>query len=132
MQDYMLLRGKIMLGADEQPAEPRRRRSHRVSELGAQPVFARHDRGAGWKQVKPLSSHAIENLLWELVEETGLDVVITPHKFRHWFATKMLAATADLATTQDLLGHSNPATTRIYAQVSEKKKQSAHQQVFGE
>jgi hypothetical protein len=29
-----------------------------------------------------------------------------------------------------LLGHANPATTRIYAQVSETKKQDAHRQVF--
>jgi site-specific recombinase XerD len=102
----------------------------RLSELAAQPVFARHDRGAGMSQVKPLTPRSIQRMLWQLVEETELLAYITPHKFRHWFATKMLAATGDLAVTQDLLGHANPATTRIYAQVSEIKKQDAHRQVF--
>jgi site-specific recombinase XerD len=102
----------------------------KLSELAAQPVFARHDRGAGMSQVKPLTPRSIQRMLWQLVEETELLAYITPHKFRHWFATKMLAATGDLAVTQDLLGHANPATTRIYAQVSETKKQDAHRQVF--
>jgi site-specific recombinase XerD len=79
-----------------------------------------------------LLPHAVETMLWELVEQAGLEVKITPHRFRHWFATRILAATGDLATTQDLLGHANPATTRIYAQVSETNKQQAHRQVFGE
>lgn len=102
-----------------------------ASGLAGQPLFARHDRGAGWKAVKPMLPHAVETMLWELVEGAGLEVKITPHRFRHWFATRMLAATGDLATTQDLLGHANPATTRIYAQVSEASKQKAHREVFG-
>lgn len=102
-----------------------------AADLGGQPLFARHDRGAGWREVKPLLPHAIETMLWELVESAGLEVKITPHRFRHWFATRMLSATGDLATTQDLLGHANPATTRIYAQVSETNKQKAHREVFG-
>ena len=102
-------------------------------EIAQQPVFARHDRGAGVKQVKPLTPRSIQKILWELVEAVeaeDLPMYITPHKFRHWFATKMLAATGDLAVTQDLLGHANPATTRIYAQVSETRKQNSHRQVF--
>lgn len=106
------------------------RRRERANELDSQPLFARHDRGAGVKQLKPLAPRSIENMLWQLVEEAGLQTYITPHKFRHWFATRILAATGDLATTQDLLGHASPTTTRIYAQVSEQKKQSAHRQVF--
>jgi site-specific recombinase XerD len=101
-----------------------------LSELAAQPVFARHDRRAGLKEVKPLAPRTVQRNLWELVERAELETYITPHKFRHWFATKMLAATGDLAVTQDLLGHANPATTRIYAQVSETRKQEAHRQLF--
>lgn len=111
--------------------KPGSRARSMAADLAGQPLFARHDRGAGWKEVKPLLPHAIETMLWELVEQAGLEVKITPHRFRHWFATRMLAATGDLATTQDLLGHANPATTRIYAQVSESNKQKAHREVFG-
>lgn len=114
---------------ESNPIRPVRRRE-RASEVDSQPLFARHDRGAGVKQLKPLAPRSIENMLWQLVEEAGLQTYITPHKFRHWFATRILAATGDLATTQDLLGHASPTTTRIYAQVSEQKKQNAHRQVF--
>ncbi len=142
VQLYLRSRSRLMGEAaalkavpDSPPASPARKAGSRARSLAAdlagQPLFARHDRGAGWKEVKPLLPHAIETMLWELVEQAGLEVKITPHRFRHWFATRMLAATGDLATTQDLLGHANPATTRIYAQVSESNKQKAHQEVFG-
>jgi site-specific recombinase XerD len=135
IQEYLLERGRAMIqiaGEQEPEGDPRKRGRGRIaSELALQPVFSRHDRGAGWKKIKSLLPHAVETMLWNLVEESGLEASITPHKFRHWFATKMLAATGDLATTQDLLGHANPATTRIYAQVSERKKQEAHRLVFG-
>lgn len=42
----------------------------------------------------------------------------------------MLSETGDLAVTQYLLGHADPGTTRIYAQVSETNKQKAFRQVF--
>lgn len=111
-------------------SKTRRARSSIGREVESQPLFARHDRGAGSTKLKPTSPRTIENMLWQLVEEAGLETYITPHKFRHWFATRMLAATGDLATTQDLLGHASPTTTRIYAQVSEQNKQAAHRRVF--
>lgn len=43
----------------------------------------------------------------------GLETSI--HRLRAWFATSTLQATGDLAAVQDLLGHANPATTRVYA-----------------
>ena len=142
-QDYLRVRSRLMEEAHSLSGKPEGRavgvktrgattRSRlNAGGLTAQPLFARHDRGAGWQTIKPLLPHAVEQILWELVEEAGLDTKITPHRFRHWFATRMLAATGDLATTQDLLGHASPTTTRIYAQVSESRKQDAHRSVFG-
>ncbi|MBN9390060.1 MAG: tyrosine-type recombinase/integrase [Chloroflexi bacterium] len=124
--------GSPSLSAPLRSAKAGSRARSQAADLAGQPLFARHDRGAGWKEVKPLLPHAVETMLWELVEGAGLEVKITPHRFRHWFATRMLSATGDLATTQDLLGHANPATTRIYAQVSETNKQKAHREVFGQ
>lgn len=43
---------------------------------------------------------------------------LTPHMFRHSFATEMLERTGNLAAVQDMLGHASPATTRVYAQIS--------------
>lgn len=54
-----------------------------------------------------------------------------PHLFRHYFGTVMLDKTSDLALVQDLMGHSSPATTRVYADVAVSKRQAAVKKVFG-
>lgn len=105
--------------------------------LGALPLFARHDRGAGHK-VLALNTNTVRHVLAEMIKranETAGDTLeqdhaITPHSFRHWFATRVLATTGDLAATQDLLGHSSPATTRVYARVSAERLRAAHARVF--
>ena len=67
----------------------------------------------------------------KLVELAKLEVPITPHWLRHRFATRVLDATGDLAVVQDMLGHRSPETTRIYAQVSDRKKTEAYHKAFG-
>lgn len=50
---------------------------------------------------------------------------ITWHRFRHWFGTTLLARGADLRTVQELMGHSSPATTAIYTQITDRQRQIA-------
>ena len=45
---------------------------------------------------------------------------MTPHYFRHVFATRALDRTENLALVQDMLGHASPATTRVYARTDER------------
>ena len=105
--------------------------------LGALPLFARHDRGAG-RKVLGLTTNTVRHVLAEMIEKANAladegvegDHPITPHSFRHWFATRVLASTGDLAATQDLLGHASPATTRVYARVSAERLRAAHSSVF--
>jgi site-specific recombinase XerD len=67
----------------------------------------------------------------ELARAAGIEIAMTPHSLRHAFATRVLEATGDLAVVQDMLGHSSPATTRIYAKVSSKRMRDAHRAAFG-
>lgn len=93
--------------------------------MASLPLFARHDRGAG-KKLLPISTNTVRQAINELCQVAGLDETITPHLFRHRFATGVLAATHDLAATQDLLGHSSPTTTRIYARLTDEDTAEAH------
>jgi site-specific recombinase XerD len=95
--------------------------------LATLPLFARHDRGAGSK-VLPISTNTVRAVIRELCQLSGLDETITPHLLRHRFATRVLAATHDLAATQDLLGHASPTTTRIYARLTDEDTAEAHRQ----
>ncbi|MGD2177914.1 MAG: tyrosine-type recombinase/integrase [Anaerolineae bacterium] len=99
--------------------------------LASLPVFARHDRGAG-SRVLPLSTRSVQNTFVDLASRAGImeRFHLTPHTLRHYFATKFLSQTGDLALTQYALGHASPATTRIYAQTKREDYRRAHGQVF--
>ena len=66
-----------------------------------------------------LTSGGIEYIINKIVKVSGVtNNHITPHVFRHTFATSMLNEGSDLVTVKELLGHSNLSTTSIYTHVS--------------
>jgi integrase/recombinase XerD len=93
------------------------------------PLFARHDRRVSNKTL-PLTTDTVRLVFNALARAANIEIAMTPHSLRHAFATKVLEATGDLAVVQDMLGHSSPVTTRIYAKVSSKRMRDAHRTAF--
>ncbi len=80
----------------------------------------------------PFSTKGVRRAIERLRTQAGADFPVTPHRLRAWFATHMLDADGvNLAEVQDLLGHENANTTRIYTKVRARHLQDAHERAFG-
>ena len=79
------------------------------------------------KRGGPLSPRHVQGLVQALRGRLGLSDRVTPHAFRHAFATHLLGAGADLRAIQDLLGHASLSTTQRYTQVDAAGLLAAYQ-----
>ena len=59
-------------------------------------------------------------------KELGISLELSPHSFRHTFASDLLANNADLRIVQELLGHSDISTTQIYTHVNKDQLHKAY------
>lgn len=64
-----------------------------------------------------LSARSVQSRLALLSRKLGLGVHVHPHVLRHSFASHLLQSSGDLRAVQELLGHSNIATTQIYTRL---------------
>lgn len=78
------------------------------------------------KYGKPLSRIYFFKQIKKYAEQVGIKENISPHTLRHCFATHLLENGADLRMVQEMLGHTNIATTQIYTHVSTKRILSAY------
>lgn len=69
-----------------------------------------------------LSDQSVRFMINRYAQLAGIDQHITPHMFRHSFATLLLEQDVDIRYIQRMLGHSSISTTEIYTHVSNKKQ----------
>ena len=66
-----------------------------------------------------LTRQTVFLLVKELAERNGIHKTISPHTFRHSFATHLLEGGANLLAVQQMLGHASVSTTEIYTHISD-------------
>ena len=71
---------------------------------------------------KALSDQSVRRMIKKYAALAGIDMHITPHMFRHTFATSLLEAEVDIRYIQEMLGHSSIHITEIYTHVAIAKQ----------
>lgn len=69
-----------------------------------------------------LTEQSVREMIQVCCEKCGISMHITPHMFRHSFATYLLEEDVDIRYIQQMLGHSSITTTQIYTHVTSSKQ----------
>ena len=80
---------------------------------------------------KRLTPRSLQYMISRAAMLAGISKKVTPHTFRHTYATDLLSRGADLRSVQELLGHKNVATTQIYTHVTNKGLRDIHEKFHG-
>ncbi len=83
-------------------------RTHLSADAASEDIVFLNQRGKG------LSRVMIFLIIKDIAEKTGITKNISPHTFRHSFATHLIEGGADLRAVQEMLGHESITTTEIY------------------
>ena len=83
-------------------------RNHQTIKKGSEDIVFLNRRG------NKLTRVMIFTIIKQLSEKIGMEKKISPHTFRHSFATHLIEGGADLRAVQEMLGHESITTTEIY------------------
>jgi len=91
-----------------------------AENIKAEDVIFLNMRGA------PLSRMGVWKIIQKYTHLAGIEKAVSPHVFRHSFATHLLEGGADLRAVQEMLGHSDIATTQIYTHLDRNYLKEVH------
>ncbi len=83
------------------------------------------------KPLGRITPRAVERLVDRYARVAGVGKRVTPHSFRHLFATDLLVNGADLRSVQELLGHQNIGTTQVYTHLTNRELREVHKAFHG-
>ena len=90
--------------------------AHNIEAIKASGFFFVNSRGERYTE------QSIRLMLKKYTRQAGIERNITPHMFRHSFATYLIEEGIDVSCVQEILGHSSIKTTQIYIHVAAKKQ----------
>ena len=76
---------------------------------------------------KRLTARSVARSLDKYLKMSGINLLTSPHTFRHSFATHLLDKGADLRSVQEMLGHSNLSTTQVYTHITTERLKSVYE-----
>lgn len=75
---------------------------------------------------KPLSRMGAWKIVQRICARADIRAAVSPHTFRHSFATHLIEAGADLRSVQEMLGHADISTTQIYTHLDQEYLKEVH------
>lgn len=107
-------RDKIQIYLDDRRTAEDRDRSRGISRKPTADVLFLSNRG------KALTRVMVFTIIRQAALRAGIDKTVSPHTFRHCFATHLLEGGASIRQVQELLGHENILTTEIYTHLDDR------------
>lgn len=107
-------RDKIQIYLDDRRTADDRARSKGIARRPATDILFLNNRG------KALTRVMVFTIIRQAALRAGIDKQVSPHTFRHCFATHLLEGGASIRQVQELLGHENILTTEIYTHLDDR------------